>query len=96
MHSSIAVDLTLTNFLPLFAGKTMVLVEEKPGVEGLVKLLRQKPEMEFAEADADAPDAVEPAVDGGREESQHAGAGDRGGQSGGGADAGVAESRRRE
>jgi amino acid adenylation domain-containing protein/non-ribosomal peptide synthase protein (TIGR01720 family) len=43
VHSSIAVDLTLTNFLPLFAGKTMVLVEEKPGVEGLVKLLRQKP-----------------------------------------------------
>jgi len=43
VHSSIAVDLTLTNFLPLFVGKAMVLVEEKPGVEGLVKLLRQKP-----------------------------------------------------
>ena len=43
VHSSIAVDLTLTNFLPLFVGKAMMLVEEKPGVEGLVKLLRQKP-----------------------------------------------------
>ena len=35
VHSSIAVDLTLSNFLPLFVGKKVVLAAEKPGVEGL-------------------------------------------------------------
>jgi amino acid adenylation domain-containing protein/non-ribosomal peptide synthase protein (TIGR01720 family) len=44
VHSSIAVDLTLTNFLPLFVGKPVVLVEEGPGVEGLVRQLQGKPE----------------------------------------------------
>jgi len=44
VHSSIAVDLTLTNFLPLFVGEKMVLAEEMPGVEGLVELLQGKPE----------------------------------------------------
>ena len=44
MHSSIAVDLTLSNFLPLFVGKKVVLAEEKPGVEGLVELMQGKPE----------------------------------------------------
>jgi amino acid adenylation domain-containing protein/non-ribosomal peptide synthase protein (TIGR01720 family) len=43
-HSSIAVDLTLTSFLPLFTGQKMVLASEKPGVEGLVELMQSKPE----------------------------------------------------
>src|SRR5215813_4449511 len=44
VHSSIAVDLTLTNFLPLFVGEGMMLAAETAGVEGLVELLRRKPE----------------------------------------------------
>ena len=44
VHSSIAVDLTLTNFLPLFVGEKVVLAAETPGVEGLVELLQGKPE----------------------------------------------------
>ncbi len=44
VHSSIAVDLTLTNFLPLFTGKKMVLVPEGPGVDGLVQLVRKRPD----------------------------------------------------
>jgi amino acid adenylation domain-containing protein/non-ribosomal peptide synthase protein (TIGR01720 family) len=44
VHSSIAVDLTLTNFLPLFTGGKMVLAADLPGVEGLVELIQAKPE----------------------------------------------------
>ncbi len=44
VHSSIAVDLTLTNLLPLFAGQQIALAEESHGVEGLVKLLETEPE----------------------------------------------------
>ena len=44
VHSSIAVDLTLTNLLPLFAGQQITLAEEGPGVDGLVKLLEKEPE----------------------------------------------------
>ena len=44
VHSSIAVDLTLSNFLPLFVGKKVVLAAETPGVEGLVELMQGKPE----------------------------------------------------
>src|SRR6202023_2927304 len=43
VHSSLAVDLTLTNFLPLFAGRAMVLAGEGPGVEGLVEVLQRRP-----------------------------------------------------
>ncbi|MGH9350162.1 MAG: amino acid adenylation domain-containing protein [Vicinamibacterales bacterium] len=43
LHSSIAVDLTLTNLLPLFAGGRVQLVEEGPGVDGLVKALHARP-----------------------------------------------------
>src|SRR6185437_1720554 len=41
---SIAVDLTLTNLLPLFAGRQVALAEEAPGIDGLVKLLEKEPE----------------------------------------------------
>jgi amino acid adenylation domain-containing protein len=44
VFSSVAVDLTLTNFLPLFAGKPMVLASEMRGVEGLAELIQKKPE----------------------------------------------------
>ena len=43
VHTSLAVDLTLTNFLPLFVGQRMVLVEEGPGVEGLVEVMKGEP-----------------------------------------------------
>ena len=43
VHSSIAVDLTLTNFLPLFTGRSVVLAEETPGVEGLAALMKRHP-----------------------------------------------------
>jgi amino acid adenylation domain-containing protein len=43
VHSSIAVDLTLTNFLPLFVGQRMELVREGPGVEGLVEVMKGEP-----------------------------------------------------
>ena len=44
VHSSIAVDLTLTNFLPLFVGQRMVLVPEGPGVEELLNVLKSGPD----------------------------------------------------
>ena len=44
VHSSIAVDLTLTNFLPLFTGRKLVLVPESLGVEGLVRMARNSPD----------------------------------------------------
>jgi amino acid adenylation domain-containing protein/non-ribosomal peptide synthase protein (TIGR01720 family) len=43
VFSSIAVDLTVTNFLPLFAGRRVVLVPEGPGVDALAALLRTRP-----------------------------------------------------
>ena len=43
VHSSIAVDLTLTNFLPLFVGQRMALAPEGPGVEGLVEVMKGEP-----------------------------------------------------
>ncbi|NIR34824.1 MAG: non-ribosomal peptide synthetase, partial [Actinobacteria bacterium] len=43
VFSSMAVDLTLTNFLPLFVGGRVVLVREGPGIDALAELLEQKP-----------------------------------------------------
>ena len=43
VFSSMAVDLTLTNFLPLFAGTRVVLIPEGPGVEALARDLRRRP-----------------------------------------------------
>ena len=45
VHTSMGVDLTLTNFLPLFVGGKMVLVDDQGGVEGLVELLKSGPEL---------------------------------------------------
>ena len=43
VHSSIAVDLTLTNFLPLFVGRPVVLTKEGSGVDGLLAAIRRRP-----------------------------------------------------
>jgi amino acid adenylation domain-containing protein len=43
VHTSIAVDLTLTNFLPLFAGQRVTLIRESAGVDGLLSALQQQP-----------------------------------------------------
>ncbi|HEX6038205.1 non-ribosomal peptide synthetase, partial [Longimicrobium sp.] len=43
VFSSMAVDLTITNLLPLFAGKTVRLLPEENAVEALADALRQKP-----------------------------------------------------
>ncbi|HEX2210651.1 MAG TPA: amino acid adenylation domain-containing protein [Longimicrobium sp.] len=43
VFSSMAVDLTITNLLPLFAGKPVHLLAEENPVEALAAVLRQKP-----------------------------------------------------
>ena len=43
VFSSIAVDLTVTNLLPLFAGKTVRMLPEENAVEALAQALREKP-----------------------------------------------------
>src|SRR3954453_3537067 len=43
VFSSMAVDLTLANFVPLFAGQPVELLPEGPGVEALAEALRQAP-----------------------------------------------------
>ncbi|HEU4881787.1 MAG TPA: amino acid adenylation domain-containing protein, partial [Longimicrobium sp.] len=43
VFSSMAVDLTLANFVPLFAGQRVELLPEGPGVEALADVLRRRP-----------------------------------------------------
>ncbi|HEX6038685.1 non-ribosomal peptide synthetase, partial [Longimicrobium sp.] len=43
VFSSMAVDLTLANFVPLFAGQPVELLPEGPGVEALADVLRRRP-----------------------------------------------------
>ena len=43
VFSSMAVDLTLANFVPLFAGQPVELLPEGPGVEALAEALRRAP-----------------------------------------------------
>ncbi|HEX6912627.1 MAG TPA: condensation domain-containing protein, partial [Longimicrobium sp.] len=43
VFSSMAVDLTITNLLPLFAGRTVRLLREESPVEALAEALREKP-----------------------------------------------------
>ncbi|HEX6372561.1 MAG TPA: amino acid adenylation domain-containing protein, partial [Longimicrobium sp.] len=43
VFSSMAVDLTLANFVPLFAGQPVELLAEGPGVEALAEVLRRGP-----------------------------------------------------
>ncbi|HEU4880737.1 MAG TPA: amino acid adenylation domain-containing protein, partial [Longimicrobium sp.] len=43
VFSSMAVDLTLANFVPLFAGQPVELLPEGPGVEALADVLRRGP-----------------------------------------------------
>jgi len=43
VFSSMAVDLTLANFIPLFAGERVELLPEGPGVEALADTLRREP-----------------------------------------------------
>ncbi len=47
VFSSIAVDLTLTNFLPLFVGRRVVLVPEGPGIDALAAILRRERDFSF-------------------------------------------------
>lgn len=44
VHSSIAVDMTLSSFLPLFAGSSIKFMPAGPGMEGLLHLLKGRPE----------------------------------------------------
>ncbi|MBW3654864.1 MAG: amino acid adenylation domain-containing protein, partial [Gemmatimonadetes bacterium] len=43
VFSSMAVDLTLANFIPLFAGERVELLQEGPGVEALAEAIRRSP-----------------------------------------------------
>jgi amino acid adenylation domain-containing protein len=43
VFSSMAVDLTLSSFIPLFAGERVVLVPEGAGIEPLVEVIRAEP-----------------------------------------------------
>ncbi|MBB4636057.1 non-ribosomal peptide synthetase [Longimicrobium terrae] len=43
VFSSMAVDLTLANFIPLFAGERVTLLPEGPGVEALAEAIRREP-----------------------------------------------------
>ena len=43
VFSSMAVDLTLSNFIPLFAGERVELLPEGPGVEPLAEAIRRSP-----------------------------------------------------
>ncbi|HEX6372560.1 MAG TPA: amino acid adenylation domain-containing protein, partial [Longimicrobium sp.] len=43
VFSSMAVDLTLANFVPLFAGQPVELLAEGPGVEALAEAVRRRP-----------------------------------------------------
>ncbi|HEU4752632.1 MAG TPA: AMP-binding protein, partial [Armatimonadota bacterium] len=43
VFSSMAVDLTLANFVPLFAGQPVELLPEGPGVEALAEAVRRRP-----------------------------------------------------
>jgi acyl-coenzyme A synthetase/AMP-(fatty) acid ligase len=43
VFSSMAVDLTLANFIPLFAGERVTLLSEGPGVEALADAIRREP-----------------------------------------------------
>jgi amino acid adenylation domain-containing protein/non-ribosomal peptide synthase protein (TIGR01720 family) len=42
-HTSIAVDLTLTNLLPLFVGRSIALVSAISGIDGLIDSIMNKP-----------------------------------------------------
>ncbi|MBB4636051.1 non-ribosomal peptide synthetase [Longimicrobium terrae] len=43
VFSSMSVDLTLANFVPLFAGQPIELLPEGPGVEALAEVIRRRP-----------------------------------------------------